>query len=72
MVLMMAGEELDPVFDPPAPVIALTHVGRLDAAGHQGKVRQDAARAAALDRRERSVECICCDPQTHAVDNPRA
>ena len=34
MVLMMAGSELDPVFDSLAPVVALTHAvsGRLDAA----------------------------------------
>ena len=73
-VLVMAGDD-DPVFDPKAPVIALTHA--LDAAGHRCKVRQDgAARAAqqraALDRRERSVRCGCCDPQPHAVDDPRA
>ena len=52
-------------------------LGRLDADGYHGKVRQDgAARAtparAAVDRRQRPVWCSCGNPQTHAVDDPPA
>ena len=73
MVLMMAGHELDPVLDSSAPVIALTHA----AAGNCGKVRQDgAARAtrarADVDRHQKPVWCSCGNPETFAVDNPRA
>ena len=67
MVLMMAGDELDPVypvFDSLAPVIPhACAVGRLDALEQ---------RKNAWPRSERSVRCGCCDPQTHAVDDPRA
>ena len=60
MVLMMAGDELDPVFDPLASVNALAH------ALWDGWMPQATmAKSRSLDRRERSVRCGCCDPQTH-------
>ena len=52
VVLMMAGNELDPVFDSLAPRDR-PHAcvgGRLDAAGHCGKMRQDGAARAARQR----------------------
>ena len=53
--------------------MAGNELGRMDAAGHHCKVRQDdaAQKRAARDRRERPVRCSCCDPQAHAVDDPR-
>ena len=59
MVLMMTGDELDPVFDSLAPVIVLT---RALWDGWMPKATMAKCVRTALDCRERSVRRAVCDP----------
>ena len=74
MVLMTAGNELDPVFDSLAPVIALTHAlwDATMAEMYQGCANRAARLCTAIWCRQRTLRRSRCDLEMDAVDHPRA